>query len=130
MDKGYQDLKFYTEFRCAGTCDAGVLLRTSKTSDGGWKGVYVSLSGDGGSYDLTLNAEGKAGRTRSAEGERAVRTNGRALGKRELRCWLRRPAITLDGTAGGRVEAARGCPAEARGRGRPAASPASGGRVE
>jgi hypothetical protein len=59
LDKGYQDVKFYTEFRCAGTCDAGVLLRAVKSPDGGWKGVYVSLSGDGGSYDLTLNAEGK-----------------------------------------------------------------------
>jgi hypothetical protein len=59
LDKSYQDIKFYTEFRCAGNCDAGVLLRTVKTPEGGWKGVYVSLSGDGGSYDLTLNAEGK-----------------------------------------------------------------------
>jgi hypothetical protein len=59
LDKSYQDIKFYTEFRCAANCDAGVLLRTEKTPEGGWKGVYVSLSGDGGSYDLTLNADGK-----------------------------------------------------------------------
>src|SRR4051812_41479237 len=39
MDKGYQDVKFYTEIRCADKCDAGVLLRAEKTSEGGWKGV-------------------------------------------------------------------------------------------
>jgi hypothetical protein len=58
MDKGYQDLELYTEFRCAENCDAGILTRTEKTPDGGWKGVYSSLS-DGGAYDVTLNAEGK-----------------------------------------------------------------------
>ena len=59
LDKGYQDIEFYTEFRCAEKCDAGVLLRAEKTPDGGWKGVYVSLDGDPGPYDITLNAEGK-----------------------------------------------------------------------
>ena len=85
LDKGYQDVKFYTEFRCAENCDAGVLLRAEKTPDGGWKGVYVSLSGEGGSYDLTLNAEGKElNRTRLLQSDRAVRANGRGpLGKRE-----------------------------------------------
>jgi hypothetical protein len=58
LDKSYQDVKFYTEFRGAENGDAGVLLRMEKTPGGGWKGVYVSLSGDGGSYDLTLNADG------------------------------------------------------------------------
>jgi hypothetical protein len=59
LDKSYQDLEFYTEFRCAEKCDAGVLLRTEKTPEGGWKGVYIPVSGEGGSYDLTLDAEGK-----------------------------------------------------------------------
>ena len=59
MDKGYQDVEFYTDVRCADKCDAGVLLRAEKTSDGGWKGVYVALTGEGGSFDLTLNADGK-----------------------------------------------------------------------
>src|SRR5688500_15726476 len=43
LDKGYQDIAFYSSFRCAGTCKAGVLLRIEKTADG-MKGVYVSLS--------------------------------------------------------------------------------------
>jgi len=59
LDKGYQDVKFYTEFRCADKCDAGVLLRAEKTSGGGWKGVYVPLSGEGGAYDLTMTGDGK-----------------------------------------------------------------------
>ena len=58
LDKGYQDVKFYTEFRCAATCDAGVLLRAAKTPESGWKGVYVSLAGDG-PFELTLNSEGQ-----------------------------------------------------------------------
>src|SRR5689334_9208190 len=59
LDKGYQDLKFYTEFRCADKCDAGVLLRAEKTPEGGWKGVYVALNGESGAYDFTLSADGK-----------------------------------------------------------------------
>jgi hypothetical protein len=59
LDKSYQDVEFYTEFRCPEKCDAGVLFRAEKTSEGGWKGVYVSLAGEGGPYDMTLNADGK-----------------------------------------------------------------------
>jgi hypothetical protein len=58
LDKGYQDVKLYTEFRCAEGCDAGVLFRMEKAADG-WKGTYVSLSGEGGSYEVTLGADGK-----------------------------------------------------------------------
>ena len=85
LDKGYQDVKLYTEFRCAENCDAGVLLRAEKTPDGGWKGVYVSLSGDGGSY----RPDAERGRKRvepdaPAESDRAVRAHGRGpLGKRK-----------------------------------------------
>jgi hypothetical protein len=60
LEKSYQDVQFYTEFRCADSCDAGLLLRAEKTSDGGLKGVFVSLSdNDINSYDLTLSPEGK-----------------------------------------------------------------------
>ncbi len=58
LDKGYQDVEFYTEFRCAQNCDAGVLFRAEKTKEGGWKGVYVSLAGEGGAFELTLNGDG------------------------------------------------------------------------
>jgi hypothetical protein len=60
LDKSYQDLEFYADFRCTGSCEAGVLLRSEKTADGGLKGVYVSLnSGDVDSWDVTVSPEGK-----------------------------------------------------------------------
>src|SRR5215467_13707517 len=54
LDKSYQDLEFYTELRCSGTCSAGILLRAEKTSDGGLKGVYVQ-PGEADIYEVTLN---------------------------------------------------------------------------
>src|SRR5689334_9384721 len=59
LDKSYQDVELSTEFRCAENCDAGLLVRAEKTSEGGLKGIYVALSGDGGSFEVTLNGEGK-----------------------------------------------------------------------
>ncbi|HWF45696.1 MAG TPA: FG-GAP-like repeat-containing protein [Bryobacteraceae bacterium] len=60
LPKSYQDLEFYTEFRCNGACDVGVLFRAEKTSHGGLKGTYLSLkSGDLESYEVTLNPDGK-----------------------------------------------------------------------
>ncbi len=60
LDKSYQDLQFYTDFHCAGECNAGVLLRAEKTSAGGLKGVYISLKpGDTDSYELELSSDGK-----------------------------------------------------------------------
>jgi hypothetical protein len=60
LDKSYQDVQVYADIHCAARCDAGVLLRAEKTSDGGLKGVYVSLAdGDVDSYDLTIGPDGK-----------------------------------------------------------------------
>jgi hypothetical protein len=60
LDKSYQDVQFYTEFRCAGPCNAGLLLRAEKTPGGGLKGVHISLNeGDIDSYQLELSPEGK-----------------------------------------------------------------------
>src|SRR5665213_3182670 len=59
LDKGLQDVGLYTEFRCAGPCDAGALFRAEKTADG-WKGIYISFTDpDNGSYAVTLDAQGK-----------------------------------------------------------------------
>jgi hypothetical protein len=59
LDRSYQDIGFYTEFRCTGGCDAGVLFRAEKTPDG-IKGIYASLSeADAGFYRVTLDAQGK-----------------------------------------------------------------------
>src|SRR5690348_11188714 len=60
LDKSYQDVELFTEFRCADPCKAGVLFRAEKTSDGGLKGILVSLSNaDLDSYDVVLSPEGK-----------------------------------------------------------------------
>ena len=60
LDHSYQDVNFYTEYQCAEGCVTGVLLRAEKTSDGGMKGVYVSLSDpDLGEYDVTIDAQGQ-----------------------------------------------------------------------
>ena len=65
MDKEFQDLLFYTNVRCEGSCKTGVLLRAEKTPDGGMKGVYVSLTdGDFATYKVTIDAQGvETGRT-------------------------------------------------------------------
>ncbi len=59
LDKSYQDIGFFTSFRCASGCKTGVLLRAEKTPQG-MKGIYVSLTdGDLASYRVTLDAEGR-----------------------------------------------------------------------
>src|SRR5882724_767597 len=59
LDKGYQDIAFYSSFHCAAACQTSVLLRAEKTADG-MKGIYVSLAGgDIGGYDVLLDAQGK-----------------------------------------------------------------------
>jgi hypothetical protein len=59
LDKSYQDVNFFTRFRCTGTCQAGVLFRLRKTG-AGITGVYVSLKDDDlKTYRITLDAEGR-----------------------------------------------------------------------
>ena len=58
-DKPYQDVAVFASFRCAAGCQTGVLLRAEKTSDGGLKGILVSLNeGDLATYRVTLDAQG------------------------------------------------------------------------
>ena len=60
MNKSFQDVQLYFNYRCVGECKSGVLLRARKTADGGMTGVFVSLSdGDTASYSVTLDAAGK-----------------------------------------------------------------------
>jgi hypothetical protein len=60
LERSYQDVAFFSEFRCAPGCRAGVLLRAEKTADGGMRGIFVSLdAGDLASYRLTLDAQGR-----------------------------------------------------------------------
>jgi hypothetical protein len=60
MDKNFQDVQIFANYRCIGTCSSGVLLRAQKTPDGGMHGVYTSLTaGELGSYAVTLDPQGK-----------------------------------------------------------------------
>jgi hypothetical protein len=59
LDRSYQDVQLAMDFRCADSCEAGVLLRMEKTPAGGWKGVYFRLSGEGEADEVTLNGDGK-----------------------------------------------------------------------
>jgi hypothetical protein len=59
LDKSYQDVGLFAEFRCTAGCETGALFRIEKTANG-WKGVYVALTEpETPSYDVTLDAEGK-----------------------------------------------------------------------
>jgi len=60
MDKSFQDVEVFTNYRCTGACTSGVLLRAQKTAAGGLSGVYVSLTdGDLASYAVAYDAQGK-----------------------------------------------------------------------
>jgi len=65
FNKSYQDINFYTQYRCSEGCATGLLMRAEKTPDGGMKGVFVSLGEsandmeNGGTYDVTLDPQGK-----------------------------------------------------------------------
>src|SRR5437016_3691522 len=55
LDRSYQDVEFYANFRCNSGCQTGVLLRAEKTA-GGMKGIYISLvEGDVSAYRVTLD---------------------------------------------------------------------------
>lgn len=59
LNKSFENAAFYSNVHCTSPCKAGVLLRATKTPDGGLKGVYLSLTdGDIASYELTLDANG------------------------------------------------------------------------
>ncbi|MBW3628310.1 MAG: VCBS repeat-containing protein [Gemmatimonadetes bacterium] len=59
LDRSYQDVAFFSRFRCAADCDAGVLLRAERTPQG-MQGIFVSLrSGDVAPYRVTLDNNGR-----------------------------------------------------------------------
>ena len=60
LDKRFQDVRFFANYRCTGECRSGVLLRAQATPEGGMRGVYVSLTdGELGSYSVSLDANGR-----------------------------------------------------------------------
>ncbi len=58
LDRSYQDVAFYSEFRCTGGCETGVLFRAEKTADG-ISGIYASLTEPDTFYRVTMDAQGK-----------------------------------------------------------------------
>jgi hypothetical protein len=59
MDQSFQDVQFFTRFKCAGACNAGVLFRAEKRPEG-IRGIFVSLKeGDLNSYKLTIDPSGR-----------------------------------------------------------------------
>ena len=59
LDKSYQDVGIFGNFKCTGGCKTGVLLRAEKTPEG-MKGLYVALTGEEvASYAVKLDASGK-----------------------------------------------------------------------
>src|SRR6267154_5890617 len=59
LDASYQDLNFFTRFRCVGECRTGVLFRAEKIAQG-MSGVYVSLNaGELAAFRVTLDADGR-----------------------------------------------------------------------
>ena len=103
MDKAFQDLMFYANLKCDGSCKTGVLLRAQKTPDGGMKGIYVSLTdGDFASYRVTIDAQGvETSRDRIAAAARAGGAGG-AGGAAAAggRCSRRRTSRRRRGRAG------------------------------
>src|SRR6478672_3140225 len=58
--KEFQDLQLYASVKCAAGCKAGYLMRAEKTSDGGMKGILMSLTeGDLVPYMVKIDAQGK-----------------------------------------------------------------------
>jgi len=59
LDKPYQDSALYTSFRCAGPCNAGILMRMEKR-DAGSTGILLAIEGDAlAAYRVTIDANGK-----------------------------------------------------------------------
>src|SRR5580704_11450582 len=58
LDKSYQDVGVYLEYRCTGGCQTGVLFRETKDGSG-TKGAYVDLSDPQiPTYTVALAADG------------------------------------------------------------------------
>src|SRR3954451_12690078 len=92
LDRSWQDLGFLGNFRCTAGCTTGVLFLAEKTSDGGLKGILISLNaGDLAAYGVTLDAQGKILKRKALS--KAPSKRGDAV------TWLYTPAGNPPGTA-------------------------------
>src|SRR6476660_437517 len=76
LNGGYQDVQVGGNFKCAGDCKVGVMLRSEKTA-GGTNGLYATLAGgDRVAQAVTVDAQGKIAKndplTRNAAGQYRV----------------------------------------------------------
>lgn len=95
MDKSFQDVRLFANYRCTGECKSGVLLRARKTPDGGMRGVYVSLTeGELGLFSLTLDAQG-----RETARERLAAPAGRGGGRGNAPAPAANPPTAAPGAA-------------------------------
>jgi 3-keto-disaccharide hydrolase/FG-GAP-like repeat len=128
MDKSFQDVRVFANYRCTGECKSGVLLRAQRTPDGGMRGVYVSLTdGEAGSYSVTLDARGReSGRERLAAPQRGGGGSGRGAAPAAAPSTPpAAPPATAPAAAPGTASAAAGAGA---GQGRAGGAGGGGGR--
>jgi hypothetical protein len=117
LGKSYQDVAFYTNLSCSAGCRAGLLLRAEKTSDGGMKGVFVSLTeGDVANYAVTIDAQGRE-TSRQSLTELAAAARAATAG-----------AAAPGGGPAGRAGGGSGAAAAGGGGGRAGGGGAAGGR--
>ncbi len=89
LDHSYQDIGFYSGFRCAGDCETGILTRLCKTSDG-LTGTFVSIhDGNIDAEKIALNNSGEI--TRRNKLRDASGTIRFALSPSDPNAVLRRP---------------------------------------
>ncbi|MBW3628598.1 MAG: DUF1080 domain-containing protein [Gemmatimonadetes bacterium] len=74
MEQSYQDVSFWSNFRCSGPCNAGVMFRTTRTARG-LEGIFISLAdGDLAPYRVVVDQDGRiTSRERLAAGGGQVR---------------------------------------------------------
>jgi hypothetical protein len=60
LSHSFQDVDFYTEFRCEQACEAGILFRVTRQNDGSLSGDYVSFHDPNPTlFHVVTDAEGK-----------------------------------------------------------------------
>ena len=79
LDKSFQDVQLYLNYKCTGECKSGVLLRAKKAADGSMTGVLVSL------------ADGDTGTTRWRSIRAAKRRRETGCPRRAVAAERRRP---------------------------------------
>lgn len=76
FEKSYQNIAFYSRFRCAGECDAGIIIRAKETPDG-MEAILVAIEdGTLNPYRVTLDETGQIISRKSARSDNAQPRDG------------------------------------------------------